>query len=176
MRMVRSVSMTEAAPCVSTLVPVCLACGRRDPLGLDKTSRELSCDYHDKRCGDVDGCMASDFLQQRKVVKLIARLHRAYERKPREYGDGREARHACYKAVIQWQFCDPLGAEQRVRLPVCLECRIRREFPNPCCGVGGLPNGGNCDYGDKCKRAGHYTGFRTAKESRRLREGEYLDY
>ena len=68
-----------------------------------------------------------------------------------------------YKGVVAWQFADPLGAENRVRLPRCVTCRIRREFSNPCCREG-------CDYWVECERAGHYTGFLTAEESRALRE------
>jgi hypothetical protein len=31
-----------------------------------------------------------------------------------------------------------------------------------------------CDYWVECERAGHYTGFRTADESRAVREGKYI--
>ena len=60
----------------------------------------------------------------------------------------------------------PLGAGKRVRLPKCLVSAVRRKFPNPVCGTG-------CDYWAQCERKGHYTGFRTAEESRAVREGRY---
>ena len=72
------------------------------------------------------------------------------------------------KEVVAWQYSCPVGAENRVRLPRCVTQSIRQLFPNPCCGEG-------CDYADKCERWGHYTGFRTAEESRAIREGQYLD-
>ena len=58
-------------------------------------------------------------------------------------------------------------AENRVRLPCCVMFRVRKLFPNPCCGDG-------CDYLERCERAGHYTGFRTAAESRAIREGRFV--
>ena len=91
--------------------------------------------------------------------------------KPRDDLDGRKARHALYKAVVAWQWANPLGAENRVRLPTCVLHRVRRLFPNPCCVVGGDDS---CDFLVKCERAGHYTGFRTAEESRAVREGRFV--
>ena len=78
------------------------------------------------------------------------------------------ARFECYKAVIAWQFSDPLGAGQRRRLPGCVTCKVRRLFPNPVC------THAACDFGAECECGGHYTGFRTAEESRALREAESL--
>mmetsp|Transcript_16925 Transcript_16925/g.34193 ORF Transcript_16925/g.34193 Transcript_16925/m.34193 type:complete len:85 (+) Transcript_16925:107-361(+) len=40
-------------------------------------------------------------------------------------------------------------------------------FPKPVCGTCDA----SCDYLDGCERSGHYTGFRTAAESRAIREG-----
>jgi hypothetical protein len=82
--------------------------------------------------------------------------------------DGREARHACYKAVIAWQWANPLGAENRVRLPDCVTVAVRRLFPNPICGS---RCDFICDFSLRCEKQGHYTGFRTAEESRAIREG-----
>ena len=45
--------------------------------------------------------MAADLMLQRKVVQLVAHLQCACERKLCEYGDGCEAHHVCYKAVIR---------------------------------------------------------------------------
>ena len=45
--------------------------------------------------------------------------------------------------------------------------RVRCLFPNPRCGEG-------CADLEACERAGHYTGFRTAEESRAVREGRYV--
>ena len=70
--------------------------------------------------------------------------------------------------MVAWQFSDPLGANNRVRLPRCVLYRVRRLFPNPCCG-------GDCDYLSACEGSGHYVGFRTAAESRAIREGRYYD-
>ena len=64
---------------------------------------------------------------------------------------------------------EPVGrGAQRVRLPECVTCAVRRRFPNPACGEG-------CDYGKQCVGRGHYTGFRTAAESRAIREGVFYD-
>ena len=103
-------------------------------------------------------------LQQRTINKLINQHQRRRARRPSVDPVGSEARHACYKAVVAWQWASPLGAEQRVQLPACVMCGVRKLFPNPRCGEG-------CDYGAKCERLGHYVGFRTAAESKRVREG-----
>ena len=76
----------------------------------------------------------------------------------------RAARYAMYRGVVRWRWADPLGAENRVRLPMCVMKQIRRIFPNPICGPG-------CDYGVECEKNRHYVGFRTAEESRAVREG-----
>jgi hypothetical protein len=115
--------------------------------------------------------LANDMLQQRRVARVVEKHTRLRTSKPRCDPDGREARHACYKAVIAWQFASPLGAGNRVRLPVCVVAAIRKLFPNPVCYP---PPAGKCDYGTECERRGHYTGFRTADESRAIREGTYI--
>ena len=73
-----------------------------------------------------------------------------------------------YKAVVHWQFSSPLGAGNRVRLPACVVRAIRRRFPNPVCCA-------ECDFWSECERLGHYTGFRTAEESRAYRDGQFSD-
>ena len=110
-------------------------------------------------------------LQQRRIAALIADHQRLRARKPGEDPDGRKARYALYRAVVGWQFADPLGAENRVRLPACVLYRNRRLFPNPCCGEACDPP---CDYQSGCESRGHYTGFRTAAESRAVREGRFM--
>jgi hypothetical protein len=116
----------------------------------------------------ADGCMALDMMQQPKVADVV-RQHTKRLSRPRGLTrdpDRREARYAMYKAFVQWHWRDPLGAECRVRLPGCVVRRIRRTFPNPVCGLG-------CDFWTGCEQASHYTGFRTAEESRRVREGDF---
>ena len=66
------------------------------------------------------------------------------------------------------QRANPLGAEQRVRLPACVVKRTRRLFPNPICCEG------MCDFYARCEKEGHYKGFRTAEESRAIREGIFV--
>lgn len=143
----------------------------RDDLGLGANGRVMYCDFHDHRCGDANACMAVDMLQQRDIAALVERHRKVRRDKPRDDLDGRKARHALYKAVVAWQWANPLGAENRVRLPTCVLHRVRRLFPNPCCVVGGDDS---CDFLVKCERAGHYTGFRTAEESRAVREGRFV--
>ena len=145
----------------------------RDALGLDRHGRRMYCDYHDLGGGDVHACAAVDMLQQRAISQLIAKLQRQRQRTPASYGNGREWRHPCYKAVVAWQWANPLGAENRVRLCRCVEHRILRLFPNPvCCDDAGAIRT-DCDLLDQCEKAGHYTGFRTAEESRAIREGRF---
>ena len=78
----------------------------------------------------------------------------------RFYPQRREARHALYRAVIHWIFCDPLGAGKRLRMPLCVKKRIRMMFPDPRCN----PDDG-CDYGSVCEANGHYVGHRSAIRS-----------
>lgn len=139
----------------------------RDPLGLAQHGRRMYCDYHDLHGGCPNACMAVDMLQQWRIAALVEERQRLRQRKPRDDPDGRQARHALYKAGIAWQWANPLGAEQRVRFPACVMYRVRRLFPHPRCGEG-------CDYLDECEANGHYTGFRTATESRAIREGAFL--
>eukprot|EP00966_Prymnesium_polylepis_P036496 846579-Prymnesium_polylepis.2 len=105
-------------------------------------------------------------LQQRRIATLVEKHQGIRARRPSDDPDGRTGRHMLYKAVVAWQWANPLGAENRVRLPFCVMYRVRRLFPNPCCGEG-------CDYLEGCEKAGHYTGFRTAEESRAVREGRF---
>ena len=140
----------------------------RDELGLGANGRVMYCDFHDHGCGVVHACMAVDMLQQRSIYELVEKHRKRRREQPRDDPDGRKARHALYKAVIAWQWANPLGAENRVRLPTCVLHRVRRLFPNPCCRVG------TCDFLVECERVGHYTGFRTAEESRAIREGRFM--
>ena len=137
-----------------------------DSLGLAAHGRRMYCDWHDLHGGSAHACMAVDMLQQSRMAALVEKHQRLWQRRPRDDPDGRQARHACYKGVVAWQWANPLGAEQRVRLPPCVLYRVRKLFPNPRCGEG-------CDYLDVCERKGHYTGFRTAEESRAAREGRF---
>jgi hypothetical protein len=140
---------------------------RRDLIGLAAQGRHCYCDYHDCDGTDALACMACDMLEQGPIQRVRDKQQRR-RRKPGVDADGREARHAMYKAVIRWQWASPLGAENRVRLPDCVVHRIRRLFPNPRCTAG-------CDYLQCCERAGHYVGFRTAAESRAHREGRFVE-
>ena len=140
---------------------------RRDSIGLAAHGRHLYCDYCDLHGPCANACTAVDMLQQRTINKLVNQHQRRRARRPSVDPAGSEARHACYKAVVAWQWASPLGAEQRVQLPRCVMCGVRKLFPNPRCGEG-------CDYGAKCERLGHYVGFRTAAESKRVREGRDL--
>ena len=140
----------------------------RDDVGLAQDGRRMYCDYHDLRGTCPHACMAADMLQQSRIAALVQKHQRLRARRSQKDPDGREARHALYKAVIAWQWANPLGAENRVRLPRCVEHCVRRLFPNPICGEG-------CDYSEACEQCGHYTGFRTAAQSRAVREGAFLE-
>uniref|UniRef100_A0A7S2HXR9 Uncharacterized protein n=1 Tax=Haptolina brevifila TaxID=156173 RepID=A0A7S2HXR9_9EUKA len=135
----------------------------RDLLGLRKAPRCLTCDYHDRRCGGPNACMAEQVLQQRMVAKLVETLQRQRSLKPQQYGDGGSARFRCYRAIIADRIADPLGPGNRVRLPECVMTAVRRLVCNVACG---------CDFGAFCMRQGHYTGFRTVEESRGTHEAE----
>ena len=137
----------------------------RDSIGLARHGRVMYCVYHDLNGESQFACMAEDMLQQTRISKLIKKLQAKRRRKPLDDQDGRGARYACYRAVISWQWANPLGAENRVRLPWCVLYRVRQLFPNPCC------DAAKCDYGLVCEKQGHYTGFRTVEESRAIREG-----
>ena len=140
----------------------------RDDVGLAQDGRRMYCDYHDLRGTCPHACMAADMLQQSRIAALVQKHQRLRARRPQKDPDGREARHELYKAVIAWQWANPLGAENRVRLPRCVEHCVRRLFPNPICGEG-------CDYSEACEQCGHYTGFRTTAQSRAVREGAFLE-
>jgi len=142
--------------------------GARDSLGLGRSGARVTCDACDLGAGE-DNCLAHAMtVPGCRVQRCVDKQARLLAAKPWADRDRREARHACYKSVISWQFCTPLGGGNRVRLPKCVVCTVRRAFPNPVCSAG-------CDYWVQCERAGHYTGFRTADESRAVREGRYLN-
>ena len=140
--------------------------GARDVMGLSDC-QHVYCEKCDLNLTqDEDGCQATAMALAGRVQRVQAKHEKLREARPWGDQDRREARHAMYKAIISWQFCSPLGAGKRVRLPKCLVSAVRRKFPNPVCGTG-------CDYWAQCERKGHYTGFRTAEESRAVREGRY---
>lgn len=138
----------------------------RDSIGLSEHGRHMFCDCCDPEgARDAEACMATDMLQQRRIDALLTK-HRKKRPRVGELRDhNRSARYELYREVVKWQWdSGPLGAEQRVRLPKCVMVAVRRAFPDPRCGAG-------CDYGPECERRGHYVGFRTAAQSRALREG-----
>ena len=140
--------------------------GARDLMGL-ADCQHVYCEKCDLGLTqDEDGCQVTAMALAGRVQRVQAKHEKLRTAKPWGDKDRREARHAMYKAIISWQFCSPLGAGKRVRLPKCLVSAVRRKFPNPVCGPG-------CDYWVQCERKGHYTGFRTAEESRAAREGRY---
>ena len=136
-----------------------------EPLNLDP-GQHLVCDACDlaEEGGRGSACMACDMQDASEVKDTIRKWTRKMEKRGAlaEYPERRAPRYHTYRAVIKWKFADPLGAENRLILPECVKCAVRRLFPDPCCGEG-------CDYGVDCERKGHYTGHRTAAESRALR-------
>ena len=145
--------------------------GGRDALGLAH-GRTMLCDVCDDQSSDAPqyACMAEDMLQQSRLRDIVAKHQRrlATPQGRAKDPDRREARYALYRGFVAWQWADPLGSENRVRLPKCVMTRIRRLFPNPIC------QPGVCDHWVECERRGHYTGFRTAEESRAVREGQFV--
>ena len=142
----------------------------RDSIGLSEHGRHMFCDCCDPEgARDAEACMAADMLQQRRISMLMDKHLKKRKRVGELRDHNRSARYEIYREVVKWQWdSGPLGAEQRVRLPKCVMVAVRRAFPNPRCGSG-------CDYGPDCEQCGHYVGFRTAAQSRALREGEGLD-
>lgn len=149
---------------------------RKDPYGILQYGQSVYCKVHDLGRPATEAPCVCDLLQQQSVRAVIdkhrARRARQNRQAPRRQRgqpqhrtahpdpDGREARFALYRAIVKAHFASPLGAGNRVRLPMCLLKAVRRLFPNPECVLG------VCDFGAKCERAGHYTGFRSAEESR----------
>ena len=132
--------------------------------------RDIICD-HCRRGGAFgsEGCMSQVMLTAPEVKDLVAQ-HQSYFRlwgsaDPEE--DHRSARHELYKAVVAWQFGADLGAEQRHKLPNCVEWQVRMLFPCLLCSA-------SCDFLRNCERLGHYTGFKTAAESKEARGGTAL--
>ena len=148
--------------------------GRRgrahDSLGVAH-GRDMQCDVCDEQIVAPQwACHAEDMLQQSKIQDIVAKHQKrqATAKGRASDPDRREARFAMYRGFVAWQWADPLGAENRVRLPGCVMRRIRKLFPNPVC----IP--GVCDYYVECEKKGHYCGFRTADESRAVREGQFV--
>jgi len=75
---------------------------------------------------DNDGCKVTSMALAGRVQRVLAKHEKLHQAKPWSDRDKREARHAMYKAIISWQFCSPLGAGKRVRLPECLLSAVRR--------------------------------------------------
>ena len=158
---------------------------RKDPYGILQYGQSVYCKVHDLGRPATEAPCICDLLQQQSVRAVIekhrARRARQNRQAPRRQRgqpqrrtahpdpDGREARFALYRAIVKAHFASPLGAGNRVRLPMCLLKAVRRLFPNPECVLG------VCDFGEKCERAGHYTGFRSAEESRARAEGRFVD-
>jgi hypothetical protein len=144
--------------------------GARNSVGIGASGPTVFCDVCclGRPASSDDDHIASEMMQAGSITRVMARQDKLLTRKPWDDRDRRCARHACYKGVISWQFGGSLGAGNRVRLPWCVVCAIRKKYPNPVCD----PH--TCDYWVECERAGHYTGFRTADESRAVREGQYL--
>ena len=116
-------------------------------------------------------CLAQSMLEVGEIKDVI-REWRAKMAKPYallEYPERRAPRYHLYRAIIKWVFADPLGAENRVRMPTCVKQCVRRMFPNPCCVPVAL--GGRCDFGAYCEDQCHYVGHLTFEESRMRREG-----
>ena len=133
--------------------------------------RNLHCDKCDLSESGAN-CMADEMMDRRTIRETVE----AFDEKRGLRGGGRlerhnrEARHTLYKGVVAWRFADPLGAENRVRLPQCVNVKIRESFPNPRCS-----REHGCDFYAGCEARGHYVGFRTAAESRAEREGRFID-
>ncbi|KAL1524247.1 hypothetical protein AB1Y20_019152 [Prymnesium parvum] len=130
-------------------------------------NRDMLCDVCDLGSNDPKWvCSAAQMLEEPKMQRIFEK-HEKRLRSPKGLAsdlDRREARYAMYRGWVAWQFADPLGAEKRVRLPMCVMQQIRKLFPSPKC------SRGCCDYGVECEKLGHYVGFRTAAESRGIRE------
>ena len=144
--------------------------GARNSVGIGASGPTVFCDVCclGRPASSDDDHIASEMVQAGSITRVMAKQDRLLLARPWDDRDKRGARHACYKGVISWQFGGSLGAGNRVRLPWCVVCAIRKKYPNPVC------DPDTCDYWEACERAGHYTGFRTADESRAVREGQYL--
>ena len=108
-------------------------------------------------------CLAAAVQDTRWEV-LVETLHErveAFKDDAEQYAEARHtARFHLYKYFTQWQFQgEPLGSGKRAKLPDCFEWLARDTFKSPACCVG-------CDLLRGCETAGHYTGFRTAAESK----------
>jgi hypothetical protein len=135
--------------------------------------RAIYCDTCDLGYqGSVWHCEAEQMLQHKSVSDVVEAHEKSLttDKGKREDPDRRQARYAMYRGIVQWKWADPLGAGNRVRLPKCMNIKVRRLFANPCCDE----RGGGCDMWLGCEQRGHYTGFRTAEESRAIREGTWM--
>ena len=128
-----------------------------------RDGRHVYCDFCDCNTGDASSCMGRLMFQQSNIEVGIAEWKFIHSHHPERDPDNKQARYALYRAVVGWLWANPLGSENRVKLPACVEIGICKTFPNPVC------NPETCDYSRMCEQNGHYTGFRSASQSRRIR-------
>ena len=100
--------------------------GARDLRGLGEC-QHVYCEKCDLNLTqDNAGCKVTSMALAGRVQRVLAKHKKLHLANPWSDKDKREARHAMYKAIISWQFCSPLGAGKRVRLPECLVSAVRR--------------------------------------------------
>ena len=138
--------------------------GRHSGLGI-AGDRTLRCDVCDLRlAGQQWACMAADYFERSRIQAIVRQQRNALARRQQRGSrsrhephdpECRRPRYALYRGFIAEGWSDPLGAENRVRLPACLVCKTRRTFPNPVCGPTAC-DGRPCDYGALCESHGHY--------------------
>ena len=95
------------------------------------------------------------------------RLHRADDNPDRRGG-----RDEVYRGVVAWQW-----ARGPTRWAPSSACGCRRVSSKGRAGSSPTPSfccEGKCDFYMRCEKEGHYTGFRTAEESRAIREGIFV--
>ena len=127
-----------------------------------RDGRHAYCDHCDCGVSNPRTCMASLMLQQVNIQVAIEEWQLLHERHPERDVDKAKARFALYRAVVGWIWANPLGAENRVRLPACVVKQIRQLFRSPKCTA-------ECDFFTQCERLKHYVGFRTASESQAMK-------
>ena len=96
--------------------------------------RCMMCDVCDLGSGGPQwACTAADMLQQTSMQKIREKHEAKLKTAKGRAGDPdrREARYAMYRGVVRWRWADPLGAENRVRLPVCVMHDAANPAPVP---------------------------------------------
>jgi len=113
--------------------------------------RTLHCDKCDLSESGAN-CMADEMMDRRTIRETVEAFDekRGVRGGARLERHNREARHTLYKGVVAWRFADPLGSENRVRLPQCVNVKIRESFPNPRCS-----REHGCDFYAGCEARGH---------------------